>query len=106
MLNLLIAIMGDTYERVCCTDEFVESVDLAVCCEPSVAKINWAAQIRIFVQRSRVGEPLMLCEEVVSGVRAWNHMRALRACVLHVQSTPGSRKSRSHALPGIDGHPS
>ena len=28
MLNLLIAIMGDTYERVCSTDEFVECIDI------------------------------------------------------------------------------
>ena len=39
MLNLLIAIMGDTYERVCSTDEFVECIDLADCLQAKCCQI-------------------------------------------------------------------
>ena len=47
MLNLLIAIMGDTYERVCSTDEFVECNDLAGSVQAKHCQIRRGARMPV-----------------------------------------------------------
>ena len=47
MLNLLIAIMGDTYERVCSTDEFVECIDLAGSVQAKHCQIRRGARMPV-----------------------------------------------------------